>query len=200
MKLQRIKSGFTLIELLVVITIIGILATGAVSIYTSQIQKARDSTRITSINALKSSVEQVYQDASEYPRATTFITQVAVYMENFPKDPKHAQPCNNSGWGTVDCGFAYVTWNDANGILYWTYELSTAFENTWNVSARAATDSWTDNLRLEIWINTNLRATAVAQDAITEQVWACTIAWNLAAAATDLVIINWNPWANPVCG
>lgn len=200
MKLQRIKSGFTLIELLVVITIIGILATGAVSIYTSQIQKARDSTRITSLNALKSSVEQVYQDASTYPLATTFITQVAVYMENFPKDPKHWQPCNSFGWGTVDCGFAYVTWNDANGILYWTYELSTAFENTWNVTARAATDSWTDNLRLEIWINTSGRDTAVAQDAITEQVWACTTAWNLAAAATDLIIINWNPWANPVCG
>ncbi|NVP17173.1 prepilin-type N-terminal cleavage/methylation domain-containing protein [Candidatus Gracilibacteria bacterium] len=200
MKLQRIKSGFTLIELLVVITIIGILATGAVSIYTSQIQKARDSTRITSINALKASVEQVYQDASTYPLATSFITQVSVYMENFPKDPKHGQPCNSFGGGTVDCGFAYVTGNDANGILYGTYELSTAFENTGNVTARAATDSGTDNLRLEIGINTSGRDTAVAQDAITEQVGACTTAGNLAAAATDLIIINGNPGANPVCG
>jgi prepilin-type N-terminal cleavage/methylation domain-containing protein len=39
-------KAFTLIELLVVITIIGILATGAVAIYTSQIQKARDTTRL----------------------------------------------------------------------------------------------------------------------------------------------------------
>jgi prepilin-type N-terminal cleavage/methylation domain-containing protein len=53
MKLQNTKLGFTLIELLVVITIIGILATGATSIYTSQIQKARDSTRITSISAIQ---------------------------------------------------------------------------------------------------------------------------------------------------
>lgn len=200
MKLQRIKSGFTLIELLVVITIIGILATGAVSIYTSQIQKARDSTRITSLNALKSSVEQVYQDASTYPLATTFITQVAVYMENFPKDPKHSQPCNSYGSGTVDCGFAYVTWNDANGILYWTYELSTAFENTWNITARAATDSWTDNLRLEIWINTSGRNTAVAQDAITPQTWACVVGWTVATAWTDLIIINWNPATAANCG
>jgi prepilin-type N-terminal cleavage/methylation domain-containing protein len=53
MRLQYNKKGFTLIELLVVITIIGILATGAVTVYTSQIQKARDTTRITSMNALK---------------------------------------------------------------------------------------------------------------------------------------------------
>gem|GEM_PF-1267716 len=63
MKLQRTKLGFTLIELLVVITIIGILATGATSVYTSQIQKARDSTRITDIKAVQSGVEQEYQDA-----------------------------------------------------------------------------------------------------------------------------------------
>jgi prepilin-type N-terminal cleavage/methylation domain-containing protein len=53
MKLQSIKKGFTLIELLVVITIIGILATGATTVFTAQIQKARDTTRITSLNALK---------------------------------------------------------------------------------------------------------------------------------------------------
>jgi len=52
MKKQIIKA-FTLIELMVVITIIGILATGAVSVYTSQIQKARDSNRITSLKALQ---------------------------------------------------------------------------------------------------------------------------------------------------
>jgi prepilin-type N-terminal cleavage/methylation domain-containing protein len=57
MVLGKIKTGskkaFTLIELLVVITIIGILATGATAVYTSQIQKARDTTRINDIEALK---------------------------------------------------------------------------------------------------------------------------------------------------
>jgi general secretion pathway protein G len=52
-KLQNNK-GFTLIELLVVITIIAILATGAVATYTSQIQKARDTTRINDVKALQS--------------------------------------------------------------------------------------------------------------------------------------------------
>ena len=56
-----IKKGFTLIELLVVITIIGILATGAVQVFTSQIQKARDATRISDITALRGGIEQAYQ-------------------------------------------------------------------------------------------------------------------------------------------
>jgi len=70
MKLQNNK-GFTLIELLVVITIIGILATGATATYTSQIQKARDTTRINDIKALQSGIEQVYQDRGEFPTETS---------------------------------------------------------------------------------------------------------------------------------
>ena len=66
MKLMA-KKGFTLVELLVVIAIIGILATGAVWVYTSQLEKARDSTRVTDLNNLRSAVEQFYQDKSEYP-------------------------------------------------------------------------------------------------------------------------------------
>jgi general secretion pathway protein G len=61
------KKGFTLIELLVVITIIGILATGATAVYTSQIQKARDTTRINDMETLRAGIEQFYQDKSQYP-------------------------------------------------------------------------------------------------------------------------------------
>jgi prepilin-type N-terminal cleavage/methylation domain-containing protein len=74
MIIKNIKQGFTLIELLVVITIIGILATGATTVFTSQIQKARDTTRITSMNAIKGAVEQVYQDTSRYPKSTEFLS------------------------------------------------------------------------------------------------------------------------------
>lgn len=198
MKLKKLTRAFTLIELLVVITIIGILATWAVSVYTSQIQKARDSTRITSLTALKASVEQVYQDLSEYPHSDEFVLEVQTYLENFPKDPKHAQPCNNWGaWG-VDCGFAYIVWDDDNGIQFGTYELSTAFENEWNLTARAEEDSWADDLRLEIWINTDTNASIVAEDAITVWVWVCTLAWAESNASSQLITINWNPTATVV--
>ncbi len=64
---KMLQKGFTLIELLVVITIIGILATGAVTVYTSQMTKARDSTRLSDIKALQGAIEQAYMDDYEYP-------------------------------------------------------------------------------------------------------------------------------------
>ncbi len=192
------KLGFTLIELLVVITIIGILATGAVTVYTSQIQKARDTTRISSIKALQSWVEQVYQDASEYPHADKFIEDVITYTPKLPKDPKHAQPCND--WGNTsnapDCWFSYVTWPDNNWIEYWEYELSTAFENSWNVTSKAVnTKDWgNDPVRLEIWLDIWNNDTQIDKNAITTvKQWACTVWWAKATNGTDKIIINWNP-------
>jgi len=104
---KNTTRGFTLIELLVVITIIGILATGATTIYTAQIQKARDTTRIGDLKALQNGVEQVYQDSSIFPTALTFSTGgtvagqvvigVTAYVPRLPADPKMNQSCNNAG-------------------------------------------------------------------------------------------------------
>ena len=193
------QSGFTLIELLVVITIIGILATGAVTVYTWQTQKARDTVRITDIEALKWAVEQVYGDDSEYPHADTFVTSMNIYQKSLPKDPKHSKPCND--WWTSanaqDCAYAYMSSADSNGIDYWDYEISTAFENEWNVSKKAAVDGgWSvwELTRLEIWTDlTNV--TAVKKGDITgTKKWACNKAGAAkASAGTELIIINWNP-------
>ena len=177
MKLQTTKSGFTLIELLVVITIIGILATWAVSIYTSQIQKARDSTRITSLEAIKASVEQFYQDTSEYPQwwadwLTWVGTDVQDYLPKLPRDPKDHQPCN--GWSK--CGYAYIVADDSNWIVQWAYELSTGFENSWNTDNKSATDWWNDPIRLELTVWSSTLATAK----LSTEAW-----WNAALTITD---------------
>ncbi len=65
--LKQNTKGFTLIELLVVITIIGILAVGGTTVYTSQIQKARDTTRLSDAKAFQGAVEQVFADLAVYP-------------------------------------------------------------------------------------------------------------------------------------
>ncbi len=162
MKLQKRKLGFTLIELLVVITIIGILATGAVSVYTSQIQKARDSTRLTDVWAVKAWVEQVYQDYSEYPvsndTSTTWVkfSMVLTYTPKIPEDPKSGQ---KRAWSAFD--YIYTVWDDSNDIINQDFEVSTSFENQWNIANKAEWDGWDDDVRLELWIDLTWNDTQV---------------------------------------
>ena len=185
-------KGFTLIELLVVITIIGVLGTGAATIYTSQIQKARDTTRITDVSALQSAIEQVYQDSFEYPHADDFYTDVSTYLATMPADQKHGQTCNASGGAATDCGYAYRTQADSNGIDYGFYEVSTAFENSGLVSSRAAngTDNGNDSNRYEAGIGTATVNTSVVGAAITPNTGACAFGGAVAANGTTPIVIN----------
>ena len=185
---NTMKKGFTLIELLVVITIIWILATGAVSTYTSQIQKARDTTRIQDIKALQWGIEQFYQDTTEYPQwwkdfsvANAWVQQ---YVPRLAQDPKHDQTCIGSR-----CGYIYGVWNDVNWIQRWAYEISTAFENKGNHDNKAvdSSDNWSDPDRLELW---------VPSDAIINTTQAQTTGFDWTAlVATDtstvIVITKW---------
>lgn len=191
------KSGFTLIELLVVITIIGILATGAVTVYTSQIQKARDTTRIRDIDALKGAAEQVYQDDSEYPRATTFTEQMETYMKRLPKDSKHGQNCNGEN---AACGYAYVAGPDSNTIDFGAYEFSTTFENEANRESKAEDDGGADPVRLEQGLEIDTLNTVIPDISSTSP-WACQpTANNVASNDTDIIVIAGNPTAGNVCG
>lgn len=163
--MKSITKGFTLIELLVVITIIGILATGAVTVFTSQIQKARDTTRINDIKSLQTAVEQTYQDSAQYPSATgsTFTGAIDAYIELIPQDPKHSQNCNDSGGSGTTCVYAYNVANDS-GITNGKYELSTGFEAAGSVSSKAnsSIDNGGDNDRFELGIDVSGVSTLVA--------------------------------------
>ena len=209
--ITHIKKGFTLIELLVVITIIGILATGATSVYTSQIQKARDTTRVSDVKALQSAIEQYYQDKSYYPATT--VAELASswwilqYISKLPRDPKSWEPCANAATTQPQCWYAYNTSNDDNGLELWAYELSTAFENKWNITSKAKTDKlgwWnSDDNRLEIWIPT---ATWIDTELVVDSAKACqNKSWVFSSAskkctgtaisgtsAAGLVMIAWN--------
>jgi len=208
MRIRSVIKGFTLIELLVVITIIGILATWATTVYTSQIQKARDSTRVTDIWVLQQSIEQVYQDNTEYPYSNEFLTwavgktTVSAYMEKIPGDPKNGQTCNAKN-GATDCWYTYAPSVDANGIAFWAYEISTAFENEWNVTKKAALDNGNDTTRLEIgtrlWvINTSAGPASIKKGT---KHGACTLLWWLVTGTSVIININGTPatpssWCN----
>ena len=211
MKLQGTKLGFTLIELLVVITIIGILATGATSVYTSQIQKARDTTRITDMNALQGGLEQAFQDMGMYPgKATTqaattdctgtattsnssvYCTVTLWFLNSLPKDPKDGR-----AWNLSSLVYTYNV-KDLNWVENQQYEISTWVEADWFVSSKAANtvDGWNDAHRVEfwvpgVWINTCTdSATACTWDSTSNAITAnsCTIL----NSTTWQVVIRWN--------
>ena len=148
------KLAFTLIELLVVITIIWILATWATSVYTSQIQKARDATRLQDIEAVKWGIEQFYQDNDQYPNSNNSwefaFSWVTKYTPKLPQDPKSWQARN---WAAFD--YIYTVWEDDNNIAAQDYEISTTFEQQWNIDKKAKWDWGDDDVRLEMGIDLN---------------------------------------------
>jgi len=167
------KKGFTLIELLVVITIIGILATGATTVYTSAQQKARDSIRQTDALSLKSAIEQSYGDNSAYPKADTScddslnpgtpiscLKEILVhgkYLSQLPKDPK-----TNAKDDDTYFYYVYGAGSD-NGIPGQLYEVSANYENKGNADSKEKNtkDKGNDDNRWEIGtgiatVNTNI--------------------------------------------
>lgn len=146
--LQKSLKAFTLIELLVVITIIGILATGAVQVFTSQIQKARDTTRVSDITALRGGVEQFYQDNGAYPDKGASFSGVTLFVPKLPSDPKTTQFSNDSIFD-----YLYNVGEDDNGISGQEFEISAHFENKSNTDNKSAQDGGDDDARLEFGID-----------------------------------------------
>ncbi len=179
LKSKYTKKAFTLIELLVVITIIWILATGAVSVYTSQIQKARDSTRITDIKAVQSWIEQFYQDKDQYPNSNNAgdyaFSWVTTYTPKLPQDPKSWSSRTNAAFDYI-----YTVGQDKNTIPGQDYEISATFEQDWNIEKKAKWDGWDDDTRIELWIDldsNNSGNNTVVSAAITAASLECVSTW-----------------------
>ena len=64
---KKVQQGFTIIELLIVIAIIAILAGLVLNNFQGAQAKARDTQRITKVNALHTKLEEFYNEAGGYP-------------------------------------------------------------------------------------------------------------------------------------
>lgn len=65
---NNFKKAFTLAELMVVLAIIWILSASAMNIFTWAIAEARDSNRVTDLNAMKTALESYYIKHKVYPQ------------------------------------------------------------------------------------------------------------------------------------
>lgn len=95
---KRNGNGFTLIELLITISIIAILATVSVVVYSNLQRNARISKRIQDFQALKQALETFKTSTGKYPGpdnggssggclAMTLQPLIPSYMQTLPNDP-----------------------------------------------------------------------------------------------------------------
>lgn len=86
MNLKRKSRGFTIIELMVVLSIIMILVSIAVPIYTQSILRAKEAVLRQDLFALRSVIDQYTMDKGKAPQSLEDLIQ-AGYLKEIPKDP-----------------------------------------------------------------------------------------------------------------
>lgn len=86
--LNKMQKGFTIIELLIVIAIIAILAGLVLNNFQGAQAKARDTQRITRINAIHSKLEEFYNEGNGYPASASTTANFPGIDANAVKDPR----------------------------------------------------------------------------------------------------------------
>lgn len=93
------RRGFTLVELLVAISIITILSTIGLAIFSGIQSKTRDSVRKNDLNTLATALEIYYQKNNKYVLGNTNCSDLATsnltsfITGDIPKDPKRTSYC-----------------------------------------------------------------------------------------------------------
>jgi general secretion pathway protein G len=78
--------GFTLIELLIVITLIVILASVGMPIYTNAVQRAQEATLKENLFRMNDAIDQYYADKNKYPQSLEDLVTDG-YLREIPEDP-----------------------------------------------------------------------------------------------------------------
>ncbi len=86
MKFKRKQRGFTMIELMVVLSIILILISIAVPIYSQSILRAKEAVLRQDLFAMRSVIDQYTMDKGKAPQSLDDLVQ-AGYLKEIPKDP-----------------------------------------------------------------------------------------------------------------
>ncbi len=155
--IKNTKKGFTLIELLVVITIIWILATGAIWVFTTQLQWARDAMRISDMKIMETALHQLFNDNAQYPAFTNSWAFKTVISPFVSKELKDSRIWDSICWETDTtrglCGWFYNSRDDTFGLPFGAFKLWVKFEKKTNFDNKANSthDGWTIDSMFEIF-------------------------------------------------
>ena len=89
--------GFTLIEMVIVVTIISILVSIAVPIYTVHLRHAKEAALKEDLYSMRNAIDQYTQDKLKAPQSLDDLVS-AGYLHALPKDPFTN---SNTTWQTV---------------------------------------------------------------------------------------------------
>jgi general secretion pathway protein G len=95
-RMQPRDCGFTLLELMIVISILLILMSIAIPVYTTHVMRARESVLRQDLFTLRSVIDQYTLDKQKAPQSLEDIVQ-AGYLKQIPKDPM----TNEANWEVV---------------------------------------------------------------------------------------------------
>jgi general secretion pathway protein G len=80
------EGGFTLIELMIVMSLIVILASIGLAIYTNSVTKAKESVLKEDLFRMRDAIDQYYSDKGKYPSSLQDLVSDK-YLRSIPVDP-----------------------------------------------------------------------------------------------------------------
>ena len=80
------SAGFTLIEVLVVMTIIVVLASISLALYTNSVTRANESVLKVDLFQMREALDQYYADKNKYPSSLEVLVEEK-YVRAIPQDP-----------------------------------------------------------------------------------------------------------------
>ena len=83
---RRTHSGFTLIELMVVMSLIVILASIGLTVYTNSVIRAKESVLKEDLFRMRDAIDQYYADKGKYPSTLDALVSEK-YLRSIPVDP-----------------------------------------------------------------------------------------------------------------
>jgi len=80
------EGGFTLIELMIVMSLIVILASIGLAVYTNSVTKAKESVLKEDLFRMRDAIDQYYSDKGKYPSSLQDLVSEK-YLRSIPVDP-----------------------------------------------------------------------------------------------------------------
>ncbi len=115
------KKGFTLAELLIVVAIIAVLVAIAIPVFTTQLEKSRESTDLANVRSAYAALVVAYLDTGSTSTIEVPAEQKADNWQNADNSPTY--PLNvfsDGGMGTVPVSFhtdSYTVEVDDSGFI-----------------------------------------------------------------------------------